>query len=143
MKNNNTDENNSVDAYKYFHEGKKHAVKNDNVKAIMLFEKAKDLEPEKGSIREALATAYYNSGLYAAAKTHFLKALQINASNDFAHFGLGLCLAKEGKINTAMGHFKLAYAMKPLNQDYIDALEKYNRIFDILRTKLPWQEGQE
>ena len=131
---------NSENAYELFRDGKKNARANDHLKAIMLFEKAIALEPEKGSIREALATSYFNCGLYSAARKNFQRALKIDASNDFAHYGLGLCLVKEGKINTAMGHFKIAKAMKPLNSTYSNTVKRYNRIFDILHKKLPWQE---
>ena len=127
----------------FFLKGKKHADDNDHVKAVMLFEKAIKLEPKKGSIREALATAYFNCGLYDAAEKHFRKALQIDAANDFAHYGLGLCLAKEGRVIKAMGHLKLANAMTPSNKNYSDAIVKYNRIFDTLHTGLPrLKEGQ-
>ncbi len=131
---------NSENAYELFREGKKHARENDHLKAIMLFEKAIVIEPEKGSIREAIATSYFNCGLYPAAKSNFQKAVSIDAANDFAHYGLGLCLVKEGKIKTAMGHFKIAAAMKPLNETYRNAVKRYNRIFEILHKKLPLQE---
>ena len=131
---------NSENAYELFHKGKKHAKQNDHLKAVMLFEKAIALEPERGSIREAIAISYYNCGLYSAAKKNFQKAITIDASNDFAYYGLGLCLAKEGKINTAIGHFKIAAAMKPLNETYRQTIKRYNRIFDILHKKLPPQE---
>ncbi len=63
---------NSENAYELFRDGKKNARANDHLKAIMLFErKAIALEPEKGSIREALATSYYNCGLHGAAKKNF------------------------------------------------------------------------
>ena len=122
---------------RFFIKGKMHACDNDHIKAVMLFEKAIKLEPKKGSIREALATAYFNCGLFDAAEKHFREALQIDAASDFAHYGLGLCLAKEGRVIKAMGHLKLASAMTPSNKNYSDAIVKYNRIFDTLHTGLP------
>jgi tetratricopeptide (TPR) repeat protein len=99
----------------------------------MLLEKAKELEPQKGSIREALATAYYNCGFHESAKKNFLKAVEINATNDFAHYGLALCYIKEGKINIALGHLKMAQAMKPEHKIYGDAVKKYSIILNKLK----------
>src|SRR4030042_1898507 len=84
-------------AYYLFKKGKKLSESGKFLEAIMLLEKARKFEPEKGSIREVLASAYYNCGLYVSAKKNFIKALGIDASNDFAHYGLGLCLTKENK----------------------------------------------
>lgn len=120
---------NYEDTYNLFAKGKKLAKENEHLKAVMLFEKAKKLEPEKGSIREALAFSYYKCGLYSSAKENFLKAISIDAANDYAHYGLGLCLLKEGKINKALGHLKIAMAMKPDNIFYSKAVKKYSAIF--------------
>lgn len=91
----------------------------------MPLEKAKNLEPEKGSIREVLASAYYNCGLYVSAKKNFIKALEIDAANDFTHYGLGLCLLRENKLNRAMGHLKIAAFMNPGSKKYKKVLEKF------------------
>ena len=89
---------NSTDAYELFHKGKKLSDSNDHLKAVMDLEKAMTIEPEKSSIREALARSYYNSGLYDSAKKQFNKVIELDPSNDYAYFGMGLCLLKEGKI---------------------------------------------
>ena len=111
-------------AYYFFKKGKKLAERGKFLDAIMVLEKAKDSEPKKGSIREALATAYYNCGLYQPAKKNFVKALEIDAANDFAHYGLGMCLIREKKLNKAVGHFKIASAMKPGSKKYKEILKK-------------------
>src|SRR4030042_2892441 len=112
--------------YYLFKRGKKVSENCKLLEAIMLLEKAKKLEPEKGSIREVLASAYYNCGLYVSAKKNFIKALEIDASNDFAHYGLGLCLIKENKKTEAMGHFKIAFFMKPGHKKYKEVLDKFS-----------------
>jgi len=113
-------------AYYLFKRGKRISESGKFLEAIMLLEKAKKLEPEKGSIREVLASAYYNCGLYISAKKNFIKALKIDASNDFAHYGLGLCLIKENKITEALGHFKIAFFMKPDHKKYKEVLAKFS-----------------
>ncbi len=116
---------NSEDAYELFNKGKKLSEDNDHLNAIMDLEKAMKIEPEKASIREALARSYYNSGFYSSAKKHFKKIIEIDASNDYAYFGMGLCLLKEGKVENALGNLKIAFAMKPDSDVYKDSLKKY------------------
>lgn len=111
-------------AYYLFKKGKKLTERGKFLDAIMVLEKAKDFEPKKGSIREVLASAYYNCGFYYSAKKNFMKALEIDAANDFAHYGLGMCLIKEKNLNKAAGHLKMAYAMKPDSKKYKDMLKK-------------------
>ncbi len=112
------------DAYYQFKKGKKLAEQNNFIEAIMHLEKAKEKEPEKASIRETLARAYYNCGFYSTAKSNFQKALEIDAANDFAYYGLGLSLAKMGKIKRAIGQLKIAATMKPHSEEYRRALKK-------------------
>ncbi|MFO7929417.1 MAG: tetratricopeptide repeat protein [Candidatus Humimicrobiaceae bacterium] len=111
-------------AYYHFRKGKKLAGQNNFIHAIMHLEKAKEEEPEKASIREVLARAYYNCGFYSPARDNFQKAVEIDAANDFAYYGLGLSLAKLGKIKRAIGQLKIAVTMKPQSEDYKKALEK-------------------
>jgi tetratricopeptide (TPR) repeat protein len=114
-------------AYTLFRRAKNFIKKNDFLNASLLLERAMGQEPEKGSIREALAICYFNMGFYGSSKAHFNKAIQIDASNDFAHYGMGMCLVKEKSINRALGHFKIAKFMKPGSRIYGDALRRYNR----------------
>ncbi|MBC7333860.1 MAG: tetratricopeptide repeat protein [Actinobacteria bacterium] len=111
-------------AYDFFEKGKKLLSSKEFLRAIMFLEKAKEMEPHKSSIRESLAQAYYNCGLYESARENFEKVLEIDATNDYAHYGLGLCLLKKGKIEKAMGHIKMAVAMKPGFKLYRETLEK-------------------
>lgn len=113
-------------AYYFFKKGKILYKKGRFLEAIMFLEKAKNLEPAKGSIREILATSYYNCGFYDSAGENFLVALKIDATNDFAHYGLGLCLIKEKKLNRAMGHFKIAAVMDPGSEKYKEVLQKFS-----------------
>ncbi len=113
------------EAYFFFCKGKKLSRKGQCLEAIMLLEKAKNLEPKKGSIREFLASSYYNCGFYKSAKKNFIMALEIDASNDFAHYGLGLCLIRENKLTRAVGHFKIAAIMSPGSEKYKEVLNKF------------------
>ena len=92
--------------------------------AVTLLSRAKSLEPEKGSIREALARALFRSGRMAGARREFAKAVQIEPVNDYAHFGLGLACARTGQRTRAVAHLKLAVAMRPEREEYREALER-------------------
>jgi len=92
--------------------------------AAMLLGEAKLLEPDKGSIREALGRALYLSGRTARARREFAKAVQIDPVNDYAHFGLALSCARTGQRVRAIAHLKLAIAMRPGAQEYQEALAR-------------------
>jgi Flp pilus assembly protein TadD len=86
--------------------------------------RAKLLEPDKGSIREALGRALYMAGRNAGARREFAKAVHIDPVNDYAHFGLALSCAKTGQRTRAIAHLKLAIAMRPGEDAYRAALAR-------------------
>jgi len=90
----------------------------------MVLARAKLLEPDKGSIREALGRALYLAGRNARARREFAKAVQIDPVNDYAHYGLALSCAKTGQRTRAIAHLKLAIAMRPGEENYRDALAR-------------------
>jgi Flp pilus assembly protein TadD len=92
--------------------------------AALLLAQAKMIEPEKGSIREALGRALYLCGRIARARREFAKAVQIDPVNDYAHFGLALACARTGQRTRAIAHIKLAVAMSPGVDAYRDALAR-------------------
>lgn len=108
--------------YEDFQRGMKLLSEGHPHAAVLPLERARDLEPMKGSVREALARAYYNSQRYRAARDEFAETLALNPSSDYAHFGLGLCLVRLGERDAARGHLKLALAMNPSSEEYQRAL---------------------
>ena len=92
--------------------------------AATVLERASLLEPEKTSIREELARALYLSGQKARAGEEFARVVELDPSNDYAHFGLGLCHAAAGNRKRALGHLKIAVAMRPDSEDYQHALAR-------------------
>ena len=115
------------DAYNLFIKAKIHMRKRDFLNASILLEEAIRYEPEKGSIRDALGICYYNMGFYDSSRDHFDKAIEIDAVNDFAHYGMGLCLIKGNKLNRALGYLKIASFMRPDSEVYRRVLKRYNR----------------
>jgi tetratricopeptide (TPR) repeat protein len=112
------------DAYTAFSEGMR-LLEDDNAHAaVIALEQARALEPAKGSVREALARAYFRTGRFAAAEQEFTAALDIEPVNDYAQFGVGLCRLRAGDRTRARGHLRLATAMRPDNADYRAALDQ-------------------
>jgi tetratricopeptide (TPR) repeat protein len=111
-------------AYDAYQEGSRLLASQNLRGAIVALERARALEPDKGSVRETLARAYYGTGRISAAKVEFERAVEIEPVNDYAHFGLGLCLMREGDRLGARRHLKLAVAMRPDHEEYRSALAR-------------------
>lgn len=111
-------------AYSLFQRGKELLETDNPAQAAVLLERAKKRFPDKGSIREALGRAYYNYGQHDLAAREFRKAVDIEPTNHYAHFGLGLSLRKLGRMAKARGHLKLAVAMEPRIDYYRLVLER-------------------
>jgi Flp pilus assembly protein TadD len=111
-----------AEAYVAFQEGNRLLDTGNAHAATVALERARELEPEKGSIRETLARAYFRIGRFAAAEEEFLATLELDPVNDYAHFGVGLCRLRVGDRITARRHLRLATAMRPDNDDYREAL---------------------
>ena len=86
--------------------------------ATIPLEKARELEPEKSSIREALGRAYFRTGRYEAAADEFKAVVDRYPVNDYAHFCLGRSLEKTGRMREARKHLALAASMRPERADY-------------------------
>jgi tetratricopeptide (TPR) repeat protein len=112
------------DAYTAFREGTRLLADDNAHAAVVALEQARALEPGKGSVREALARAYYRTGRFAAAEQEFAAALDIEPVNDYAQYGIGLCRLRAGDRTRARGHLRLATVMRPDNADYRAALEQ-------------------
>ncbi|MGH8993757.1 MAG: tetratricopeptide repeat protein [Acidimicrobiia bacterium] len=112
------------EAYSRFQEGSRLLESGNTHAAIISLERARELEPEKGSIREALARAYFRSGRIDAAAEEFEKVVELDPVNDYAHFGLGMCLLRRGERDAARGHLKLATIMRPEAEEYQAALRQ-------------------
>jgi Flp pilus assembly protein TadD len=113
-----------ADAYAAFQEGNRLLDTGNAHAAAVALERVRELEPQKGSVRETLARAYFRSGRFAAAEDEFLAALDLDPVNDYAHFGVGLCRLRVGDRLTARRHLRLATAMRPDNDDYRAALAR-------------------
>ena len=86
--------------------------------ATIPLQKARDLEPEKTSIREALGRAFYRSGNYEPARVEFEAVVERAPTNDYALFCLGRALLILGRAPEARRPLALAARMRPDRSDY-------------------------
>ncbi|MGH8982286.1 MAG: tetratricopeptide repeat protein [Acidimicrobiia bacterium] len=109
-------------AYEAYQEGSRLLESANAHAAVVVLERARALEPDKGSIRETLGRAYFRTGRFVAAGAEFARAVELDPVNDYALFGLGLCRLRQGDRTGARRHLKLAVAMRPEMDAYRDAL---------------------
>jgi Flp pilus assembly protein TadD len=107
-----------VDVYDLFQRGSALLESRDFEAATIPLERARRLEPDKASIREALGRAYFHAGRYAAARDEFAAVVEGSPVNDFAHFCLGRALEKTGRRLEARRHLTLAAGLRPDRADY-------------------------
>ena len=107
------------DAYHLFREGQKRLRTGLTAQATVPLEKAKRLEPEKASIREALGIAYFRLARWREAEEEFRTIVEeLEPTDDYAHYALGRSLEQQGRQAEANGHYKLASSMKPGSETY-------------------------
>jgi Flp pilus assembly protein TadD len=90
--------------------------------AAQVLQRASTAEPASRSVREALARAQFDAGRYAEAADNFRMIVEASPSDDYAHFGLGLALARTGHPAAAAEYLALAAAMRPDAVHYTEAL---------------------
>jgi len=110
------------DSYAWYRRGLDLLSRGSPAAAAELLERAAEAEPGARSIREALARAQFDAGRYAQAADNFRRNVEAIPSDDYAHFGLGLALARAGDPAAAAEHLALAAAMRPELAHYTEAL---------------------
>jgi len=106
------------DAYELYQKGRRHLRNGMAAQATVALEKAKRLEPDKASIREALGIAYLRLRRPDEAAAEFRKILELSPADDFAHYALGRALELQGNRAEANGHYKLARSLRPDSEQY-------------------------
>lgn len=102
-----------ADAYEHFSAGMALLASGNPAQAALHLEKARVLEPAKGSVREALGRSYFMLGRWSDAEREFRALLEMAPANDYGHYCLSRALRKQGRTPEADGHLKLACAMNP------------------------------
>ena len=83
--------------YQLFQKGSALLEAGDFAAAAIPLEQARDLEPDKTSIREALGRAYFRSGRFEQAREEFAAVVERSPVDHYSHFCLGRALEKTGQ----------------------------------------------
>ncbi len=104
--------------YDLYQRGNELLEHGDYEAAIVPLSKARDLEPEKASIREALGRALFHAQRYEGAATEFEAVVQNTPTNDYALFCLGRSMQLLGRHREARHPLALACSLRPEREDY-------------------------
>jgi Flp pilus assembly protein TadD len=111
-------------AYELLQRGQELIRGRHHAQAAVVLERASRVEPNKGSILEALGRACFNSAQFDRARETFERLLEVDPSSPYAHFGLGQSLKRLGRRAEARTHLRLAVALDPRSSLYRGALER-------------------
>jgi Flp pilus assembly protein TadD len=108
----------SDSVYELFTRGTRLLEDGDFHAATVPLARARDLEPDKTSIREALGRALFRSQRYEQAAEEFEAVVDRAPTNDFALFCLGRSLQLLGRHKEARRPLALAANLRPERSDY-------------------------
>lgn len=111
-------------AYEFYREGRLHLDDGEWLRAIPPLEAARELEPEMGSIREALAIAYLRARRFADAAREAAHAVECAPNDHYAYFLYGRALEGLGDTAEARGNYRIATWLRPEDDRYHAALER-------------------
>jgi Flp pilus assembly protein TadD len=112
------------DVYELFQRGTELLNDGHNHQAVIPLARARELEPDKTSIREALGRALFGAQRYEQAAAEFQAVVDRAPTNDFALFCLGRCLQLLGRHAEARRPLALAACLQPGRSDYREYRDK-------------------
>ncbi|MEA2155288.1 MAG: protein-glutamine gamma-glutamyltransferase [Solirubrobacteraceae bacterium] len=112
------------DVYELFQNGMRLLEERDHHAAVVPLARARALEPDKTSIREALGRALFGAQRYSEAAAEFEAVVERAPVNDYALFCLGRCLQLLGRHDEARKPLALAYRLRPERSDYRRYLDR-------------------
>lgn len=97
----------------------------DPAYAARLLEPIVEAEPANTSVRQLLARAYFGAAQLNRAEEQLRAMLNSDPSDHYAHHVLGRTLERLGRPAEALGHLRLAVAMRAdEDKDYLTALRR-------------------
>jgi Flp pilus assembly protein TadD len=90
----------------------------DHHAAAVALARARDLAPEKTSIREGLGRAFFHTARYEEARAEFEAVVEHAPTNDYALFCLGRSLMQLGLPGEARRPLAQAASLRPDRRDY-------------------------
>jgi Flp pilus assembly protein TadD len=104
--------------YDLFRKGTELLEAGHHHQAVIPLTRARDLAPDKSSIREALGRALFGAQRYEQAAREFGAVCEHAPTNDYAQFCLGRSLQLLGRHAEARGPLALAANLQPSRRDY-------------------------
>jgi Flp pilus assembly protein TadD len=105
-------------AYELFQNGTRLLEQRDFHAAAVPLRRARELEPDKTSVREALGRALFGAQRYEEAAAEFQAVVERAPVNDYAQFCLGRSLQQLGRHAEARKPLALACNLRPVRRDY-------------------------
>jgi Flp pilus assembly protein TadD len=105
-------------AYDLYRRGCELLAHGDHQAAIVPLSKARDLEPDKASVREELGRALFHAQRYEGAAEEFRAVASSAPTNDYALFCLGRAMQQLGRHREACHPLALACSLRPERRDY-------------------------
>ena len=106
------------DVYELYRRGTELLEAGHHHQAAIPLARARDLAPDKTSIREALGRALFHTQRYEQAAQEFEAVIERAPTDDFALFCLGRCLQLLGRHAEARKPLALAACLQPGRRDY-------------------------
>ena len=106
------------DVYELFRSGTELLEAGHHHQAAVPLSRARDLMPDKTSIREALGRALFGAQRYQQAAAEFQAVVDRAPTNDYALFCLGRSLQQLGRHAEARQPLALAACLQPGRRDY-------------------------
>src|ERR1700721_3794475 len=116
------------DVYDLFRRGSELLECGDFAAAAVPLARARALEPDKASIREALGRALFHSQRYREAAEEFRALAAASPTDDYAHFCLGRSLQLLGRHREACGPLAIAACLRPERSEYRDYRDRSRRV---------------
>ena len=114
-------------AYDLYTRGMRLLEDGDCHAAAVPLQQARDLEPDKTSVREALGRAFFGARRWRDAEREFEAVVERSPTNHYALFCLGRCLQLQGRHAEARNPLALASALKPDRADYREYRDRARR----------------
>jgi Flp pilus assembly protein TadD len=106
------------DVYELFRRGTALLEEGHHHQATVPLARARELEPDKTSVREAFGRALFHAQRYEEAAAEFAAVIERAPTNDFALFCLGRSLQLLGRHAEARKPLALAACLQPQRRDY-------------------------
>jgi Flp pilus assembly protein TadD len=104
--------------YELFRKGSELLEQGDHHAAAIALGRARELAPDKDSVREAYGRALFGAGRLREAAAEFEAVVKHAPTNDYALFCLGRALQRMGRHAEARHPLALASNLQPHRADY-------------------------